>query len=159
MQKLFIGIVAILALLCGVFFHASQQFDFVTLDGKKYQWQDFGGELTVVNYFAEWCAPCLKEVPELNAFNQWAAQQENVRLFAVSYDDLADEKLREIQQKYNMEFALLLPSQTKLIPIDKPAYLPATYVIMPDGTTSPPLLGEQTADKLIATIEQLQQAL
>ena len=159
MQKLFIGMVAAIALVSRYLFHASQQYDFATLGGQKYQWQDFEGQLTVVNYFAEWCAPCLKEVPELNTFNNWAEQQSNVQLFAVSYDALADEKLAEIQQKYAMEFALLLPSQTNNIPIDKPAYLPATYVVLPDGNVSPPLLGEQTAERLIATIEQLQQTL
>ena len=104
MQRLFIIMVASIALVSGYLFYASQQYDFATLGGQKYQWQDFEGQLTVVNYFAEWCAPCLKEVPELNTFNNWAEQQSNVQLFAVSYDALADEKLAEIQQKYAMEF-------------------------------------------------------
>ena len=41
---------------------------------------------TLVNYFAEWCKPCLEEIPELNAL----AENESVRVFGVSYDKLSE---------------------------------------------------------------------
>ena len=36
----------------------------VALDKKAYQ-----GRWVVVNYWAKWCKPCIKEIPELNALD------------------------------------------------------------------------------------------
>ena len=158
MQKWLIGCFSVLALVAGVLFYQSQQFDFETLSGERHQWQDLQQQWVVVNYFAEWCAPCLKEVPELNDFAEWSLTQHDVQLFAVSYDPLSRDVLVQIRDKYNMDFELLVPEKTRFVPIKKPQYLPATYVIKPDGTITPPLLGDQTAESLKQAIAQLKQS-
>lgn len=157
MQKWIIVVFSVAALVAGISFYQSQQYDFETIDGESHKWQAMQGQWVVVNYFAEWCAPCLKEVPELNAFYHQSTNSENVTLFAVSYDPLPATKLIEIRDKYNMKFPLLNPEKTKYIPIDKPQYLPATYVIDPSGNISKPLLGEQTSASLMQAVNQLKQ--
>ena len=107
--------VAIAAMVAGIWMFQKSQFDFVTLDGDKYRWQDLQGEWVVVNYFAEWCAPCLKEIPELNAFANYAAQTENVSLFAISYDALPPEELQQIKQKYDIQFDLIDSREPKML--------------------------------------------
>jgi peroxiredoxin len=157
-QKWIIGIFSFLALITGVFAYQSQQFDFATLEGDRYRWDSMRGDWIVVNYFAEWCAPCLKEVPELNAFYKLAQSRGNVSLFAVSYDPLSHSDLSDIKDKYKMQFPVLDPENTKFMPIAKPQYLPATFIISPDGKVSKPLLGEQTVKSLELSLTQLQQS-
>ncbi|WP_100657255.1 TlpA family protein disulfide reductase [Alteromonas flava] len=158
MQKWLFAVVAGCALAAGIVLYQSQQYDFQTLQGDSYQWQQLEGDWVVVNYFAEWCAPCLKEVPELNAFGQWAEEQSNVHLFAISYDALSREKLSDIATQYRMTFDLLVPELTRHVPVKKPQYLPATFIIKPDGSITPPLLGEQTNQSIQAALVQLQEA-
>ncbi|MGQ8363743.1 TlpA family protein disulfide reductase [Glaciecola sp. 1036] len=144
----FVGIVA---LSTGFFIYSTQAYDFRTLDNKKYSFDDFTGDYVIVNYFAEWCAPCLKEVPELVLFQN--QKQSDVHLFAVSYDTLSEQKLSSIKQKYNMAFPLVAEVKTAF-PFEKPQYLPATFVIRPDGSVAGKLFGEQTAQSLIDSINQ-----
>ncbi len=158
MQKWIISGFSVLALIAGMLVYQSQQFDFETLSGERYEWQDMHEQWIVVNYFAEWCAPCLKEVPELNAFDEWTKTQPDVQLFAISYDPLSQDALAGIRDKYEMDFALLVPAKTHFVPIKKPQYLPATYVIKPDGSITPPLLGDQTNETLQQAIAQLKQS-
>jgi len=99
-QKWLVIAVAILSAIVGLILYQINQSDFTTLDGKKHRHSDYDGQYVLVNYFAEWCAPCLKEVPELSKLNQ--IKPDNVVLFAVSYDNLSDDKLNELQQKYQM---------------------------------------------------------
>lgn len=154
MQKWLLGFVAVAALAAGILLQQSRQADFETLDGQGYQWRDLEGQWVVVNYFAEWCAPCLREVPELNAFAEYAESRDDLALFAVSFDALSEEKLREIQQKYAMQFDLIA-SLEPVMPNQKPQQLPATYIISPQGEVVKRVLGEQTAQSLIQQLAAL----
>ena len=40
------------------------------LNGAPRALDAYGGQWLYVNYWAEWCAPCLEEIPELNAFHR-----------------------------------------------------------------------------------------
>lgn len=152
-KPLILILIALLALFAGGIVYQSQQYDFSTLDGQRHQHKDYHGQYVIVNYFAEWCAPCLKEVPELNKLNNIKPQ--NVALFAVSYDKLSGEKLHEIKQKYDMQFALINSIETPF-PFTRPEFLPATYILNPDGTLKGQLFGEQSAESLLAVINDLQ---
>lgn len=151
-QKLILICLVMGAFLTGFIVFSFQQYDFTTLDQKKVSLKDFEDEYVVINYFAEWCAPCLKEIPELNDFDQ--SKPEDVHLFAISYDNLAKNTLIELRQKYNMQFDLITHVETQL-PFNKPEYLPATFIILPDMSVKGPLLGEVTADVLNSAIAEL----
>ncbi|WP_034474164.1 TlpA family protein disulfide reductase [Aestuariibacter salexigens] len=150
---------AFLAALAGAsayhFINNKDNVDFETLDGSAYQWQQLQGQWVVVNYFAEWCAPCLKEVPELNEFNEYSKTNDNVSLFAVSFDQVSDSELRRIKTQYEMEFPLIKTGAVNM-PMQRPDSLPATYLIRPDGTVARHLLGEQSAQKLIQALALLE---
>lgn len=146
-HKWLFALTAVVAIVAGIALYQSGKSDFTTLDGTKHKHSDYVGKYIIVNYFAEWCAPCLKEVPELSKLER--IKPDNVVLFAVSYDNLTDEKLTEIKQKYEMDFPLINTITTPF-PFERPQYLPATYIINPDGTLKGQLFGEQTAENLLA---------
>lgn len=153
-QKILITLAAVLALITGVV--ANQWFasDFVTLDGEKHRWRDYQGQWVVVNYFAEWCAPCLRELPELNRFE---AMTENtgITLLGVSYDRLSDTELTALADKYSIDFPLIRSAPEPQMPNARPNSLPATYIIGPDGKVVRQLMGEQEADLLLEIVERL----
>ena len=54
------------------------------------QWRDRG---VVINYWAEWCAPCREEIPEFNALYHASAANGPV-VVGVNYDGLKGADLR-----------------------------------------------------------------
>lgn len=133
----------------------SQGVQFQTLTGETVTQKNWQGDWVLVNYFAEWCVPCLKEVPELNAFHQTiTTEQRNIQLYAVSYDALDEQQLFAIKQKYNMAFPLIRTTPNPVLPVKKPGQLPATFLISPAGEVVKTLWGEQTSEGLLAAVAQ-----
>lgn len=128
------------------------------LDGVTTDWSDFSGDWVVVNYFAQWCAPCLREIPELNHFYSTKTGK-NIKLIGMSYDELTAEELRKIQQKYEIRFPLLHPEYPNHLLNNKPRNLPATFIISPNGVVLEERLGEQTSETLTDAIERLSETL
>ncbi|MEH0153341.1 TlpA disulfide reductase family protein [Limibacter armeniacum] len=61
----------------------------VDQDGKKYTLSDFKGKYLYVDFWATWCAPCVKEIPHMAALEK--AYEHNDKIVFVSYSQDEDE--------------------------------------------------------------------
>ena len=105
------------------------------------------GHWVVVNYWAEWCKPCIKEIPELN---QLAREHGEIRVFGVNYDDETGDELRAQVKKLGIEFPLLTVDPAAELGITRPAVLPTTLILTPSGELAATLVGPQTLESLLA---------
>jgi thiol-disulfide isomerase/thioredoxin len=152
LKRIVILLAALLALLVGVLTQQNLKVDFITLDGQEQRWSHSQGNWKVINYFAEWCAPCLREIPELNRF--FEQHKDEIDMFAVSFDPLNKEQLIALQQRYDIQFPII--DKLNTLPWGGlPDSLPTTYILDADGKVQKRLKGEQSAEKLIQTIELL----
>ena len=78
----------------------------------------------VINYWADWCAPCIKEIPELVDF---ANKNKDIKVFAFNYDQLEIEDLKPIIKKFGVEVPSLITHPRDIWGIETPPILPATY--------------------------------
>jgi thiol-disulfide isomerase/thioredoxin len=101
---------------------------FTDLQGNGLELDDFKGKPLLVNYWATWCVPCLKEFPSFVSLQDSLQDDEIVLLFA-SPDKL--DKIRDFRQTkgYDFEFVHLNPSLDKL----EIYALPATFVYDSNG--------------------------
>ncbi len=104
------------------------------------------GQWVLINYWAEWCKPCLQEIPELNAFAR--DQAGKVRVFGVNFDGVEGEALKALVQKFDIQFTVLETDPASSLELSRPEVLPATFVIDPEGRIAQRLIGPQTREDL-----------
>lgn len=117
-------------------------------EGAPLVWSDLRGQWVLVNYWAEWCKPCLKEIPELNALSQNAA----ITVLGVNFDGISDAELSQLGERMGIGFDLLNQDPGPQFGWQTPIALPATLVINPKGELQQVLFGEQTQASIRAAI-------
>lgn len=120
--------------------------DLYTSDNKKIFLDDLKGKWILINYWADWCPPCIKEIPELNELNSLYDDQVSVFLF--NFDRLEGEELRKQLVKIKAEVPSLISDPQLIYEYDVPDALPVTFVIDKDGKLSLILKGPQTLEEI-----------
>lgn len=112
------------------------------------------GKILLVNYWAEWCAPCREEIPELNAF--YRAHGDKVMVLGINFDQLPAEQVQQQAEKFAIEFPLLATAPEGRWGQPMPQVLPSTFIIDASGEWRRTLVGPQTAESLAEAVAQVQ---
>lgn len=121
-----------------------------TLDGNPYDLASQRGHWVIVNFWATWCAPCIKELPDIAHF---VATHPNVRAIGIAYDDADPSDIRAFLGKHPVGFPVAQVTMDKpLKDFDEPLGLPTTWLIAPDGKVAKHFMGPVTSASLSAAI-------
>ena len=110
------------------------------------------GQWVVINYWAEWCKPCIKEIPELNALDK---RYPAVAVMGVNYDGLSGEELQAQAREFGIEFHLLTTDPAPQLGVARPVVLPTTLILDPQGRLTETLVGPQTLESLALVTGQV----
>lgn len=117
--------------------------------------KDLDGRVTLVNFFASWCAPCREEHPELMAL----ARRPGVTLDGIAYKDKPEESRRFLDRFAN-PFGHVGVDRDGTTAIDFGVYgVPETYVVDATGHIRyrhvGPLTAEDVKEKILPLIERI----
>ncbi len=128
---------------------ACQKQTFERPDGTQLDWDSLRGHWVLVNYWAEWCKPCIEEIPELNALDRSAS----VVVLGVNFDEVKGEALLDLGERMGIEYVMLSEDPGPELGWQMPVGLPATFVIDPDGNLKEARFGPQTEESIRALID------
>lgn len=121
-----------------------------TLDGKIFDLAAQRGKWVIVNYWATWCVPCIKEMPDISRF---VAAHKNVAAIGLAYEDSEPEDIKAFLAKHPVVYPIAqVTLDEPLKDFDEPRGLPTTYLISPDGKVAKHIVGPVTEASLEAII-------
>lgn len=117
-----------------------------TVDGATYDLATHRGQYVVVNFWATWCGPCLKEMPELSELH---AQRDDIEVVGLAFEEITPEDMKTFLAKRTVSYPIAIVD-VYAPPKDFPAPkgLPMTWVIGPDGEEVKRFLGPVTRKDL-----------
>jgi thiol-disulfide isomerase/thioredoxin len=124
-------------------------FAFKDLDGKPHALSEWDGKLVLLNFWATWCAPCLKEIPLLVEAQSLHAAR-GLQIVGVAVDEV--EPVRSFAQRLKINYPLLaggpeVYDAMRELGAELEA-LPFSVLIAPDGRIVARASGDLSAEEL-----------
>ncbi len=124
-----------------------------TLEGTALDQGAWAGKVVVANFWATWCVPCRKEIPEFNQL-QSALGAQGVQVVGISLDEDGADSIKPFLVKYPMNYPLGLATDAT-----KSSYklneLPVTVVFDRHGQMADRFEGLTAPDKILRAVQKV----
>ena len=102
------------------------------IEGRDVRLSDYRGKVVMVNFWATWCPPCRKEIPDLIKLQRDYGSR-GLQVIGVTYppEDLAE--VRQFVREAKVNYPIALGSKETRVMFSSSEALPMTVVIGKDG--------------------------
>jgi thiol-disulfide isomerase/thioredoxin len=126
MRKNLVGVL-LCWLACAGGIHAEPSM--VDLQGKSHSLAAYRGKWVLINLWATWCSPCLREMPELDA---WARSRPDVVVLGIATDGDDQRRLAEFARRLKLSYPIVAGNEV-LAREFRSRGLPTTLLFNPAG--------------------------
>jgi thiol-disulfide isomerase/thioredoxin len=130
---------------------AAPSASFALLAGGSTSLTALKGTPIVVNFFASWCVPCVKEMPALESVHR--ALGDEVAFVGIDLRDSVS-ATQELVEKTKVSYQIGRDPSGGIFEAFDGVNMPSTYLIAADGTIADRHAGAQSADELRARIKK-----
>jgi len=109
---------------------AAPAFTLVDLNGKSVSLSDFRGKIVVLNFWATWCPPCRREIPDFIDLQKEYGSR-SVQIVGIALDE--PEKVQAFARQNGMNYPVLLGSDEVSMKYGGIEGIPTTFIIDKNG--------------------------
>ncbi|MCW8925647.1 MAG: TlpA family protein disulfide reductase [Xanthomonadales bacterium] len=130
---------------------APVDFSLQQLHGHVVSLADYRQQWVVLNYWATWCAPCRKEIPDLSALHE---ARGDITVLGLAYEDTDLENFDAFLAEFKPSYPILLVDvYAPPEPFGAPKALPTTVILDPQGYPVKTYLGPVTRETIETFID------
>ncbi|MFY3791523.1 redoxin domain-containing protein [Ureibacillus sp. MALMAid1270] len=138
-------------------------FTLQTLTGESLTLSDLKGKKVLLNFWASWCPPCKKEMPDLQDYYENYAKEENVEIVAVNLTytekslttNEAVEAVRLFVDSYDLTFPIPLMEEDSISKTYQILTIPSTFMIDTEGKIQRQIIGPLNVESIHEYVSQL----
>lgn len=117
-----------------------------TIDGGTFDLAAQRGKWVIVNFWATWCSPCIKEMPDISRF---VASRSDVSAIGLAFGGEEIGDVTSFLEKHPVKYPIAnVPLESPPKDFGAPKGLPTTFLIAPDGAVAKKFTGPITAGEL-----------
>ncbi|AUP80682.1 TlpA family protein disulfide reductase [Flavivirga eckloniae] len=109
----------------------SPAFSLPTYHNKIISLNDFKGKYVLIDFWASWCPPCIKGIPNLKRIRK-RFPEESLSIISISIDAKKDDWIKAVQ-KHEMPWPQLLDESPKVADMFAVTAIPHLVIISPSG--------------------------
>lgn len=131
-------------------------FQLQTIEGETIRLTDYRGKVVVLNFWATWCPPCRKEIPDFVELTR-TNDKETFVILGVTLQSGTTQDIKDFAEKNNMNYPVLTGNQKYLMKLTQ-LYggvrgIPTTFIIGPDGKVQDRYVGAKPAGEVWKKIQ------
>ena len=128
---------------------------FLDLDGRTHRLEEWRGKLLLLNFWATWCTPCLKEIPLLVETQQQHGAR-GLQIVGVAMDEV--EPVRAFAQRLAMNYPVMV-GQAEIVKAmdelgDELGAFPFSVLVAPDGRILDRRSGDLSREEIGAWLDE-----
>lgn len=128
--------------------------NYTDVNGVAYTLASLTGKVVLVNFWATWCHPCQKEIPDFSkVYDKYKTK--DVVFLGVLMDNVDEQKLLNFRSDYDMTYPVVRSNSDLMVAYNYPEAMPTTYVFDRHGKQVFSRVGpvhEQELDSLIGRL-------
>lgn len=121
-------------------------FQLLDLSGQKHALSDYRGRWVIINFWATWCGPCIKEIPELVEFQR--KYRTTAQVLGINFEQSTTNNIRRYGNQLDINYPILRITDEPLVPFEPLKGLPTTFIVSPEGKISHRHLGPMSYEQL-----------
>lgn len=126
-------------------------FSLQQLHGEVVSLSEFRHKWVVLNYWATWCAPCRKEIPDLSSLDE---ARNDIIVLGLAFEDTDMETFDEFLKEFHPSYPILLVDvYAPPEPFGAPRVLPTTIILGLEGYPVKTFLGPVTRESIESFID------
>lgn len=142
-------------------------FELTDQSGAVHALSDYRGKTVFLNFFATWCGPCQREIPDIEAlYREWGENSGDLVVLSIANprsdanpqaSDVTEDELKAFIEREGITYPVLMDYTGAFLYRYGVSAFPTTFMIAADGTVFGYVPGMLTADVMDSIVEQTMQ--
>jgi thiol-disulfide isomerase/thioredoxin len=138
------------ALLCLPLSSQAEGFTLQDMQGKMHRLSDYRGKWVLVNFWATWCPPCQKEIPDLISLQN---SHKDLVVIGIAMEYASGKLVADFVKKHGINYPIVLGNSKIVWQIGELEALPTSYLYSPTGEQVASQAGAVTRESIESFIK------